>query len=137
MRYFVLAFMIFLLPLRGWAGDVMATQMAGSALAIEKGASRVHETGAKASFHHQKQAVNISPAVPDCHEQGVSHSDTADTQTNDHCSTCAACQSCHTVALSPTSPRLATSFNRPQVRQVIAARFTSADAALGQKPPIT
>ena len=137
MRYFVLALMIFLLPLRGWAGDVMATQMAGSAIAIEKVAARAHETGAKASFHHQKQAVNISPAVPDCHEQVVSHSDTADTPTNDHCSTCAACQSCHTVALSPTSPGLATSFNRPQVRQVIASRFTSADAALGQKPPIT
>ena len=137
MRYFVLALMIFLLPLRGWAGDVMATQMAGSALAIEKGAARAHETGAKASFHHQNQAVNISPAVPDCHEQMVSHSDTTDTLNNDHCSTCAACQSCHTVALYPTSPRLATSFNRPQVRQVIAARFTSADAALGQKPPIS
>ena len=137
MRYFVLALMIFLLPLRGWAGDVMATQMASSALAIEKVAARAHETGAKASFHHQKQAVNISPAVPDCHEQVVSHSDTTDTPTNDHCSTCSACQSCHTVALSPTSSGLATSFNRPQVRQVIAARFTSADAALGQKPPIT
>ena len=137
MRYFVLALMIFLLPLRGWAGDVMATQMAGSALAIEKGASRAHEMGAKASFYQEKQAINISPAVPDCHEQGVSHSDTTDTPTNEHCSTCAACQSCHTVALSPVSPGLATSFNRPQVRQVIAARFTSADAALGQKPPIS
>ena len=137
MRYFVLAIMIFLLPLRGWAGDVMATQMAGSALAIEKGASRAHETGAKASFHQEKQAINISPVVPDCHEQVVSHSDTANAPTNDHCNTCAACQSCHTVALSHTSPEIATSFNRPQVRQVIASRFTSADAALGQKPPIT
>ena len=137
MRYFVLALMIFLLPLRGWAGDVMATQMAGSAIAIEKVAARAHETGAKASFHHQKQVVNISPAVPDCHEQVVSHSDTADTPTNDHCSTCAACQSCHTVALSPTSPGLTTSFNQPRVGQARATRFTSADAALGQKPPIT
>ena len=137
MRHIVLALMIALLPLRGWAGDVMATQMAGSALAIEKGAARAHETGAKVSFHQEKQVINISPAVPDCHEQGVSHSDTTDTSTNDHCSTCAACQSCHTVALSPASPGLATSFNRPQVRQVIASRFTSADAALGQKPPIT
>ena len=137
MRYFVLALMIFLLPLRGWAGDVMATQMAGSAIAIEKGSTSTHEMGAKAFFDHQKHSVSISPAVPDCHEQQVSHSDTADTLTNDHCITCAACQSCHTVALSPTSPRLATLFNRPHVRQVIAARFTSADAALGQKPPIT
>ena len=136
MRYFVFALMIFLLPLRGWAGDVMATQMASSALAIEKVAFRTHETGSKVSFHHQNQAANISPVVPDCHEQVVSHSDTANAPTNDHCNTCAACQSCHTVALSPTSPGLATSFNRPQVREVIAARFTSADAALGQKPPI-
>ena len=136
MRYFVLALMIFLLPLRGWAGDVMATQMAGSAIAFEKGSTSTHEMGAKAFFNHQKHSVSISPAAPDCHEQVVSHSDTADTPTNDHSSTCAACQSCHTVALSPNSPGLATSFNQPVVGQASAARFTSADAALGQKPPI-
>lgn len=136
MRYFVLALMIFLLPLRGWAGDVMAIQMAGSAGAIEKSATRTHKAGVKASFDDQKQVANILPAVPDCHDLLASHSGTTDTPINDHCSTCAACQSCHTVALSPTSPGPVTSFSQPQVRQANAARFTSADAALDQKPPI-
>ena len=146
MRFLVLILMIALLPLRALAGDVMATQMAGSAVAIEKRAARAHEMGATSTFDYQKQLIQLveaHKAVPDCHEQAASHHDAGDiapsasTQVNDHCNTCAACQACHTVALSPNAPGAIASFASPQLRQTSSAVFTSADAVLGQKPPIS
>jgi len=67
MRHLVLALMILLLPLRGWAGDAMATQMAGmsvTANATETGADRAHEMQPEASFDHQNQAFEATPAMP-------------------------------------------------------------------------
>ena len=141
MRHLVLALMIALLPLRGWAGDVMATQMAASAVsieavAIEAGASDAHEIGGKASFIHQKQMFESSNVTSDCHAQLGSHPDTANATNSEHCTTCPACQVCHTVALSPPSLDVTISFASPQLGQSSASIFTSADAALGQKPPI-
>ena len=136
MRYLVLVLMIALLPLRGWAGEVMATQMAASAVAIEAGASDAHEIGGKASFIHQKQMFESSNVTSDCHEQLGSHQDTSNTTNSEHCATCPACQVCHTVALSPPPLDVTISFASPQLGQSSASIFTSADAALGQKPPI-
>ena len=141
MRHLILALMIALLPLRGWTGDVMATQMAVSAVsievvAIEAGASNAHEIGEAASFIHQKQMFESSNVMFVCHEQLGSHSDTANASDSEHCTTCPACQVCHTVALSPPSLDVNISFASPQLGQTSASIFTSADAALGQKPPI-
>jgi hypothetical protein len=69
MRHLVLALMIALLPLRGWVGDAMATQMASSSIAIESRAARAHEMAATASFDHQNQAIETAHALPDCHGQ--------------------------------------------------------------------
>lgn len=147
MRHLVLALMIALLPLRGWAGDVMATQMAVSAvsieaisieaIAIEKRAPDARETGGKAFFIHHKQMVELSDVATVCHEQLGGHPDTAPASNSEHCTTCPACQVCHTVALSPSSLDVTISFASPQLAQTSASTFTSADAALGQKPPIS
>lgn len=140
MRHLVLVLMIVLLPLRAWAGDVMAIDMAGMSIAIEKGASRTHEMAATASFDHQKQALEAFETVqsmPDCHQQAAGYSEVAKTASNDHCGTCQACQACHTVALSPSSLDTVISFGSPQLRPTRAAAFTSAAEALGQKPPIS
>lgn len=143
MRCLIIVLMIALLPLRALAGDVMATQMAGSAAAIESRAARAHDMGARSIFDHQKQLVETPLAVFDCHEQAASHHDASDiaprvsTEVNDHCNTCAACQACHTVALSPTAPAGIALFASPQLRQTSSAVFTSADAVLVQKPPIS
>lgn len=133
MRYLVVLLMIVLLPLRGWAGDSMATQMASSQIAIESGAAHAHETRATANFDHQNQVK------PDCHEvmsgqvdSGEIASNTADSS---HCGTCQACQACHTVALLPVALDVAAGLNSPHLRPTSRA-FTSAAAALGQKPPI-
>lgn len=144
MRHLVLALMIVLLPLRGWTGDAMAIQMASitiTASAIESGAARAHEMGPAASFDHQNQAFEATPAMPDCHEQAAAQSKTITTASsatdNDHCGTCQACQSCNTLALSPSPIEAMASFASPQLRPTRAAAFTSAASALGQKPPIS
>lgn len=136
MRYLVVLLMIVLLPLRGWAGDSMATQMAGSQIAIESGAARAHEIRAKATFDHQKQAK------PDCHEtlsgQSAGQDISSPAPNSDHsgnCQTCQACQACHTVALLPALLEVTANLSSPQMRPTRTA-FTSAAAALGQKPPI-
>ena len=56
---------------------------------------------------------------------------------SDNHGSCQACQACHTVALSlafdSVHPVLASS----TLPQIAAAQFASAEAALGQKPPIS
>ena len=125
MRYFVFVLMIILLPLRGWAGDVMATHMAISTIAIEKGAVKAPAA-----------EVATPSAAPDCHQELANQSSTADTPSADPCSTCAACQACHTVALLLPRPNVAIGCAAPHMQSVTAAIFSSADVALGHKPPI-
>lgn len=137
MRFFVLVLMVVLLPLRGWAGDAMATQMANAAVATKAGAARAHEIRAVDSFDHQNEDFEAPQAMADCHQQASTHSQTDETANNDHCGTCQACQACHTVALFPSSLDVMTSFTPPQLRPTHAAAFTSAATALGQKPPIS
>lgn len=120
MRFFVLALLIVLLPLRGWAGDAMATHMASTVVSSEATADRTHETSAArdcASHSASKQADSSEPK---------SASD----------ETCQACQACHTLALSSSTAIDGVLFEAPLPPLVTAAQFTSADTALGQKPPI-
>ena len=123
MRFLVLALMIVLLPLRGWAGDAMATQMAThmaiTAVSSEIAADRTHEMSATDCAGHSasKQA-----------DSSVSKSANGET--------CQSCQACHTVALSSSTAIDSVLFQAPSLPLVTAAQFTSADTALGQKPPI-
>lgn len=144
MRHLVLALMILLLPLRGWLGDAMATQMAGmsvTANAAETGAAHTHEIEPAGSFDHQKPAFEATPALPDCHQQAAAESKTITSANsekgNDTCGTCQFCQACNTLALSPSPTEVVASFASPQLRPTPAAAFTSAASALGQKPPIS
>jgi hypothetical protein len=136
MRQIIVVLMILLLPLRGWAGDAMATQMASTVITTESGVARAHEMAVAASFAHHNQASKATQALPDCHEQVAVHLE-ADKATNDHSGTCQACEACHTVALSPSPLHVTASFTSSQLRPSKAAAFTSAAAALGQKPPIS
>lgn len=137
MRHLILALMIVLLPLRGWAGDAMATRMASAAIATESGAASVHEMMATASLDHPKEVFEVVHAVSDCHERFAGKLETDQIASNDHCGTCQACQACHTVALSPSPLSVSASFTSPQLRPARTAAFTSAASALGQKPPIS
>lgn len=137
MRHLVLALMIVLLPLRGWAGDAMVTQTASAVLATETAASHAHETLDRISIDDQNQTLAAAPAKLDCHVQVASHQETDQTASNDHCGTCLACQACHTVAVLSSPLEVSASFTPPLLRPTRAVAFTSAASALGQKPPIS
>jgi hypothetical protein len=137
MRYLVLALMIVLLPLRGWTGDAMVTQMASAVIATQTAVSLAHETLDRTSFDNQNQTLVAAPAKPDCHEEVASHQETDQTESNDHCGTCQACQACQTVAVLSSPLDAGASFTSPSLRPSRAVAFTSAAPALGQKPPIS
>jgi len=136
MRHFLFALMIVLLPLRGWVGDAMATQMAAGQLQHREAqaavqAAHVHEAMDATYAGHHAQA----PVVHDCADQTTN--DGGNDSADGHCETCAACQACHTVALSPAAIDSMPVFSAPILPHPAADQFASADAALRQKPPIS
>ena len=143
MRHLLFALMIALLPLRGWVGDVMATEMAVPKAAQLQNATEMvatHAQGAGASGHFDHASTEPAAAqpvpvpVPDCAGHGAGeNSPMADA----HCESCAACQACHTVALSPLTPVTPSVMAPPALPRSPATHFASATAALGQKPPIS
>ena len=154
MRVLVLALMIALLPLRGWAGEVMATEMASSQIvgthkqadsATELVAARARIHWATATFEGQKTVFGAqnpifetnhtkTSAMHDC--EGLAKADEAG-PADAHCDSCSACQACHTVALSTAAVSLNLTFSSRTLPRPAAADFASATAALGQKPPIS
>lgn len=146
MRHLLFALLIALLPLRGWVGDAMATQMAAGQMqhsqteqhdqqhgAIKLIADHQDSTLAAAHFDHEEMA-QAQAAGPDC----AGHSTGAGTHAADgHCESCAACQVCNTVALSLMGPKLSPAFKSLALPHAAADHFASADAALRQKPPIS
>ncbi len=150
MRHLLLSLLITLLPLRGWVGDAMATQMATGQMqhsqteqhgrqhgeqhgAIKLIADHQDSTLAAAHFDHQKMA-QTQAAEPDC----AGHSTGEGTHAADgHCESCAACQVCNTVGLSLMGPGTGLKATSLALPRSAADRFASADAALRQKPPIS
>ena len=158
MRIFVLALMMVLLPLRGWTGDAMATEMA-----VNSAAQQMHQTTAanqKADVHdghqghasHDGHEVNVDHAahgapivmtanIADC----LNHADCDQAHDAGHgtdhsagtCESCSACQACHNVALLVTSDELKPRLNSLWTPTAVADPFASADAAHDQKPPIS
>jgi hypothetical protein len=139
MRHLVLALMIALLPIRGWVGDVMATEMASSRAMLLQDATEmvaVHAdgAGAEALFDHASMDSPAAQPAPDCHGHGES---TSHPMADTHGESCTACQACHTVALSPLTPSMPAAMALPALPRSPAAQFASAVAAPGQKPPIS
>ena len=141
MRHLFIALLIALLPLRGWVSDAMATEMVVAQVQIQQqGASNAiaehaHAVGEQAHIDPDTVAAKAGLAAADCsgHASGEKpHA--ADT----HCESCSACQACHTVALSSAPAFTASAaFNLSTLPRAAVAQFTSAQAARGQKPPIS
>lgn len=142
--------MIFLLLLRGWVGDAMATGMAASQFqwnlnATEFVTAHAHPERAEGHFDHQmtgqagdETTVHTVAVPPDCAGHAVGPASGSPTHgASADCESCAACQTCHTVALSPLAPSTASLTIPPAPPHSLAAQFASAVAALGQKPPIS
>ncbi len=116
MRRLFLILLIALLPLRGWAAAVMSVEM------LHPGSVAAHQM--------------VESDCPD-HAAMRAPSDTQDTSTNGHCSTCVACQICHSVALTGMpfiefAPVAVASPKPPG-----GVHFASAQLADRVKPPIT
>lgn len=140
MRCFLLALLIALMPLRGWAGDAMATQMAAVAVVQQgpvahAGGADADASGAPVHEHAVSETASAKTAAPDCAEH--TSLQTASSSDNSHCQTCVVCQTCHSVALLlPTFAGDMTPVPTV-VPQSAAPSFTSAERALRLKPPIS
>ena len=126
MRHFIVIVMIALLPLRSWAGDLMALSMTTHGL---QGASIELVTTTPQS----------SDEIQDCAGHPSSQSNATDTEAadNGHCKTCVSCQICHSVALVAIAP---VSLDAPELHNLMAASafpFASASLADTVKPPIS
>lgn len=153
MRYLLIALMIVLLPLRGWMGDAMATNMAintaiNTTFGFENTPKTIAASAHTASVSGQfddKLSRQAAPAfsVPvhsDCggHVSGeAAPAAQAHDARDEHGKLCHSCQACHTVALPPPLQAAKSGFAAPPMLPTAAAQFTSAYTALGQKPPIS
>jgi hypothetical protein len=86
----------------------------------------------------------VSTAEPhhaDCLEHAATAADESVPGTppdsDGHCHTCSACQVCSAVALAFAETAITLPALPQSVPRWTAARYTSADRALGQKPPIS
>ncbi|MGE3347745.1 MAG: hypothetical protein AB7I35_09955 [Ramlibacter sp.] len=134
MRRWLLIVMIALLPLRVWAGDVMAAQMLTQQLGATK---TVAHSG------HQ----SWTPAHMGTETGGMAHADCLGMTADQHeahqapasvdCGTCVACQVCHSVALMVPTLAQTASAAHPGAPVMRVEPFASAVLALGIKPPIS
>ncbi len=125
MRYLFVAIMIILLPLRGWAGQSMAVDMAAQQLVMAIAVATSAET---------------APMPPDCPMLAGSgaemeHTDTAAADL--HCDNCNTCQLCLTLGSLTHAPLPAQAFVPFYKPQTLSIQFLSADTAPGHKPPIS
>ena len=130
MRHLLLAFMIALLPVRGWVGNAMAIGMASQQVAM-------------AQANSVDAAMNAELAMPaDCpmHAQAVSDqgADTDPTAAAGlHCNGCDACQLCLALA-SLTWTHVTADSPIPDAAPLAnASRFSDADSVASLKPPIS
>jgi heterodisulfide reductase subunit A-like polyferredoxin len=120
MRRFIFILMIALLPLRGWMGEAMATEMD----AINLVAHKAINTPSKAELADKNTMFEC-----DMHK-----AQTAETKPAK--SLCTHCQACHATGLANTVQ--IASFDKVQYAQPLAqaSQFASASIAHSQKPPI-
>ena len=154
MRIFLFALMIALLPLRGFAGDVMATEMAIQMAAQHLQQNELHDHHADATKNVADHAGHSAASGPS--GQMDAHHDMAGTQevdammdgcpvnvapgqchSSDNHGSCQSCQACHTVALSLAFTQVEPARASSRLPNPVATQFASAEAALGQKPPIS
>jgi len=143
MRVLLFILMLTLLPLRGWMGDAMATSMAVAELqaaasaktAIHSIADQASKTMASVGFDVKNTSNHAVSAMSDC--AGHTAAAQTDTDNADHCTPCSACGACHSASMSSPAPVWAAAVHGSTPLVWPADAFFSADAAPGQKPPIS
>jgi hypothetical protein len=122
MHRFIFILMIALLPLRGWMGEAMATEMA----AITIVANKLNNTSSRTDL--SSKITNY-----DCEmHAGLKQVDSESTTKQ----SCTHCQACHATGMVSTVEII--SISSAHLAQPLAfnAQFASASIALSQKPPI-
>ena len=139
MRTLLFVLMLTLLLLRGWTGDAMANDMALASLqhphqpqqsTIKTIATHTDGKSAEANFDHES-------AMPAMHGCAGHAADGTAPSADGHCPSCDVCQACHSVALTPAAVGAAPVFGSCTQPRAKAARFASAEAAPGHKPPLS
>lgn len=148
MRFWLVALMIVLLPLRGWMGDAMAAE----AMTQHRGASGAH---AARSMQPAAAGDAVAAAHADCpghagaanasaqQVAGPAVQAAADAATNAapewtaDCGACAKCQVCHSVLLAPAEPPVVGALAVPQAAAAAVTAFASAELFRDAKPPIS
>jgi hypothetical protein len=119
MRTLLIAFMIALLPVRGFVGDAMATTM---------GLQQAVAGGAAAATECPDHAGMQMPGTPAADAAGGDDSMAENA--------CAACQMCHAAAITAQSLSVQPVFSAGVTPQQESASFSSANRAASLKPPI-
>ncbi len=128
MHRLILILMIALLPLRTWAGDIMAVQML-TPIGFSQSAAVNEIPGA---------SQEVQKAEADCPGHSANASGAKAKQSpQSHCNTCVTCQICHSVTITVSTPNLVAQPPFAQAPPFDTPRFTSAEPALSQKPPIS
>jgi hypothetical protein len=130
MRVLIIVLLLVLTPLRGWAADSMAVQMATQGMGEHTEAQASEANVADPSIHCAGMADHHADALAADGDEDVA-------QGGEPCNNCAACQVCATVAL--ITPSLVSTAS-PQVHHLPWAAlptFSSAELAPSQKPPIS
>lgn len=115
-RFMFIALMLVLLPLRSWAGNVMAADMYATSVLQAKMASTASQT----------------PVPPDC----AMHSQAEPDDAAPHCSSCDTCELCMVIANLALAVCSADRLARQPSLLVFSVSFSSATSAANLKPPI-
>ena len=126
MRRFIFILMIALLPLHGWMGEAMATEMAAMHLI----ATQALKTPSSADFKVIKSLGSMS-SMNNCDM----HKTQAAEQTSAE-STCTDCQACHATGWLNTVQIISLDEVRYAQPLTPSRQYASANLALSQKPPI-
>ena len=149
-RFLFLALMLVLLPLRGWAGNVMAIDMAAG---MATAAAAAATTATPAERHAPADIAASQSAMPaDCpmHTQAVAAGASGDSpiesvasavvnpsnQASAYCTSCDTCELCLAVANPAVATLALSQIARRSAPMAFNTSFTSAASASNLKPPI-
>ena len=129
MRFFVMIFLVLLLPLGSGSGDALAAES-------HHITTQEHQASTHASAEHE---------LADCPGHGTTAGKASPTANDvkpvdaecDACSACSACQTCQAVGLAFSRVYLLPLPASNAKPQALSPAFASATAARNQKPPIS
>jgi cytochrome c553 len=122
MSRFIFILMIALMPLRGWMGEAMATEMAAITI-----------VATKASNTSVRTELSSKTVKSDCDMHAGMKQDKDDSTSKQSCTHC---QACHATGLVNTVEINSSASEHLAQPLAFTTQFASASIALGQKPPI-